>query len=176
MRIPTQLKLLKSGSGESLPEDLVSHMRGWLADIVGATDVEPVHNDTYVTCVRAGLHGAWRRAAGDPDDQPEEWLRTRAPAGIRCVSADRGIFPRVVDAMDDPELLGTRDCNLTQSRHLDKQAIAFEKFEEFWDKGYVKEFASYEDLVEFLDGEVPVISDVHVVTKFGMRLRSIALF
>jgi len=78
--------------------------------------------------------------------------------------------------MDDPELLGTRDCNLTQSRHLDKQAIAFEKFEEFWDKGYVKEFASYEDLVEFLDGEVPVISDVHVVTKFGMRLRSIALF
>jgi len=38
----------------------------------------------------------------------------------------------------------------------------------FGDKGYVKEFASYEDLVVFLDGEVPVSADVHVVTKLGM--------
>jgi len=155
----------ENGSGGSLPENHVSHIRGLLADIVGATDTEPVHNGVYDTCVRAGLLGAWRKAAGDPDDQPEEWLRTGAPAGIRCVPADRGIFPRVDDVMDDPELLGTFDCNLTQSRHLDEQDIALEKFEEFRDKGYVKEFASYEDLVKFLDGEVPVISDVHVITK-----------
>jgi len=155
-----------SGHLDREPSDThVLNIRRLLSDCVGATDTEPVNNETYQTSVRAGILQAWRRAAEDPDDQPEQWLRHGAPAGIRLTPRDRGIFPTVSDQMDDPELLGTLADEVSGRRAMDEMQIALEKFQEYKDKNYVKEFGTYEELVDFLDGETPVISDVHVITK-----------
>ena len=39
---------------------------------------------------------------------------------------DRGIFPRVTDEMDDPELLGTQAEEVTGHRAMDEMQVALE--------------------------------------------------
>ena len=85
-----------------LPSNDVAMIRELLAGVVGATDVEPTDDDTCETLVRAGLLGAWRAAAEDPDDQPKQWLYSGAPVGIRHLPIHRSIFPPVEDEADDP--------------------------------------------------------------------------
>eukprot|EP00974_Lingulodinium_polyedra_P049859 4795377-Lingulodinium_polyedra.AAC.1 len=60
---------------------MVEHCRGALAGVANATDIEPVDNGVGSTCVRAGLLGAWREAANDPDKGPGRWCREGAPSG-----------------------------------------------------------------------------------------------
>ena len=98
-----------------LPDEHVQRVREILAELVGADDSEPVNNDTYSTTARAGLLSSWRRAANDPDDQPERWLVEGAPAGIRRMPEHRDVFPPVDDEADDPELFGTADGDYTYS-------------------------------------------------------------
>jgi len=47
----------------------------------------------------------------------------------------------------------------------DNLEVAVEKFKESTDKGYVKAFTSFNDLRAFLDGENPVFSVMHVLSK-----------
>ena len=146
-----------------------------MADVVGATDIDPVDGGGYKTCVRAGLLGAWRKAAGDPDDQPEIWLREGAPAGIREAAKHRGVFPTVSDDMDDPELLGHQEYEAVSSKDgLDSDAL--KQFEEYEAKGYIRSFDTYNDLVSFLEGESPVLSEVMILTKLRGARSSAACF
>jgi len=150
--------------GYQIPQWHIEHVRAILAEVVGATDTEPVHNDDYQTCVRANLLAAWRRAAGDPDDQPEQWLQLGAPAGIRQAPLDRKIFPVLIDEMDDPELLGSEEQEYN-TKEGDNMEVLEAKFKEFTNKGYVKAFSSFSELKAFLDGENPVFSEIHVLSK-----------
>ena len=43
--------------------------------------------------VRVELLADWRKAAKDPDGQPERWLRSGGPLGITAHPADRKVFP-----------------------------------------------------------------------------------
>jgi len=47
-------------------------------------------------------------------------------------------------------------------------AIAVSKFDECEEKHYAKAFTAYADVVQYLDGVQPVLSDVHVITKVRM--------
>jgi len=155
----------KSDNQDAIPEKFITEVREILANTVQTTDIEEVNGTEYQTCARAGLLSAWRRTAGDPDDQPELWLANGAPpAGIRMTPADRGISPVVQDEFDDPELLGTGEDHYVSS-NVGPENIAEIKFQEFKQKGYVKEFDSYDELVMFLGNETPVFSEVHVITK-----------
>ena len=145
-----------------LPMNDVVMTRSLLAGAVGATDVEPTDDGTYKTTIRAGLLGAWRAAADDPDDQLEVWSKSGAPAGIRHLPLRRCVFPPVDDEADDPELLGSFEEDY-HWRDIDNGDVAIEKFTEYEAKGYVESFDSFKALVHFLGGERPVISDVHVV-------------
>ena len=79
-------------------------------------DIGPVVGKDCSTELRADLLGAWRKAAQDPDDLVEEWLRTGAPCGIEKQIESRGIFPVVDDevgfALELPrtEPDGFRNC------------------------------------------------------------------
>ena len=92
---------MDSEKGE-LPEEHALSVREMLADAVWAHDLESVVSGQYNTCVRAGLLAVWRKAAQDPDGQPEQWLGLGAPADLHDVVADRGIIPTVRDDMDGP--------------------------------------------------------------------------
>ncbi len=153
-----------SAEDASPPASYVALARQRLARAVGCREDDAATLGLAGTQVRAGLLGAWRMAAGDPDDQPERWLREGGPAGVRLVPEHRGVYPPVDDeAPDDPEELATL---------LDEQAPASPEDEEFAQamfrdyeaKGFVRGFDSADDLEAFL-GEEPVLSRVHVLTK-----------
>ena len=83
--------------------------------ILGTDDLDPVNNpDDVETEVRAGIVGAWRSKAEDPNDQPEQWLKAGAPGGIREHPIPRGVFPgneQAFEDVDDPEKLCIIKCN-----------------------------------------------------------------
>ena len=47
--------------------------------------------------LRPLLMGDWRRFAGDPDDQPEQWFCDGSPLGIEAKAEPRNIFPSYAD-------------------------------------------------------------------------------
>ena len=66
--------------------------------------------------------------------------------------------------MDDPELLGHGEFEAVSSADgFDKDALV--QFDEYESKGYLRSFSSYGELVGFLDGESPVLSEVMILTK-----------
>ena len=89
----------------------------------------PVSYGDISTAVHAKLLAGWRKASGDPDDQPETWLLEGAPAGIKAQPVDRGIFPLVGEGEEDPmdvEELYTNFDTFIQLRNA--KIIDFDQF------------------------------------------------
>ncbi len=146
------------------PATYVEMARRRLARAVGCSDADAAALGFVGTQVRAGLLGAWRLAAGDPDDQPELWLREGGPAGVRAFPEHRGVYPPVDDETpaDPEELVTLFDEQVSASP--DDEDFAQTMFRDYEAKGYVRGFDSADELATFL-GEEPVLSRVHVLTK-----------
>ena len=108
MAITAQRVAAENNQQEKLFEMCVD-ARQILADAVGATDVSPVHTTGYQTSARTRQLAAWRLKARNPDDQPDTWLLSGILAGTRIMPLNRGVFPVVHNAYDDPELHGDQE-------------------------------------------------------------------
>jgi len=71
-----------------------------MADLLGATVIEPVRCELTSTSIRADWLQAWQRVAEDPDDQPLPWLYAGAPAGIRRYPEDKVVVPEASSESD----------------------------------------------------------------------------
>ncbi|CAK0857090.1 unnamed protein product [Prorocentrum cordatum] len=101
---------LGQGGASQWPSDeMVEWARRRLAQVVKADDGESVADGHLATIVRPGLLGAWRRAAGDPDDRPSWRCREGAPTGFWEASLPRSALPAVLDDAEDPGGLATEE-------------------------------------------------------------------
>ncbi|CAK0793365.1 unnamed protein product [Prorocentrum cordatum] len=101
---------LGQGGASQWPSDeMVEWARRRLAQVVKADDGESVADGHLATIVRPGLLGAWRRAAGDPDDRPSWRCREGAPTGFWEASLPRSVLPAVLDDAEDPGGLATEE-------------------------------------------------------------------
>ena len=109
------------------------------------------------------------KASGEgPGGPTRNLVSARAPAGIRVTPFDRGTFPVGRDSRDDPELRGDQEPEGTGALRNKELAVAVSKFEEYEEVHCVKAFTAYADVVQYLDGEQPALSDVRVITKVRM--------
>ena len=76
----------------TIPLDAVA-VRELIASETNAPHSEPVDNASCSSSIRAGILGAWQRAANDPDTEVPRWIEDGAPAGIRCEIKPCDIFP-----------------------------------------------------------------------------------
>eukprot|EP00971_Amphidinium_carterae_P349547 6491072-Amphidinium_carterae.1 len=108
---------------------------------------------------------ALRALAGDPDDQPEDWLRHGAPMGLRNSIGLRGVFPPsdTEEELDDPEALAT-ESDWTPSRSAECSEHALAELSRFVSAGYLQQFDT-EACVESFLGETPVLSKLHVLEQ-----------
>ena len=157
-------------------EPVVEACRSRLADHWNITNVRPSDDGTHSTELRAELLGGWRAAAGDPDDQPEQWLAGGAPGGVRAHPLDRGVFPIVPaderPAVEDPEALHTDFDEFVNYLGTECDDDAFQELERLVGKKFVRRFDTLDEVIRFLDGETPVLSRIGIITKLrGGKLR-----
>ena len=90
-RSPSDLRLALDNVGRDVRQvqpELVVKARDIMCDVLKPTNTEP----SPLSEVYAGILGAWRLAACDPDDLPEVWLEHGAPGGVSMEIEDRGVF------------------------------------------------------------------------------------
>ena len=121
---------------------------------------------TRRTNVDAHLLEAWRAASPDPDSQIYLWLTDGSPTGITSPLIDPGIFPEVSRPADmQPQDLHCDEQQFQNYPAVEEQAITDTELTSHLDKGHIVAFDTYAELQEFLEEEVPVISQVRVLTK-----------
>ena len=120
-----------------------------MGSIVGTKKLHPVRNDDVSSDVLAHLLGAWRQSAQDPDDQPEQWLQSGGPAGIRLFPAHRGIFPLYSETeddpnlhTDDPEMLHSDPMSFNNYAGVETDTMVAQELDRFVASKWVKIFAS----------------------------------
>ena len=101
----------------------------------------------------------------DPDDQPEKWLRSGAPAGLASLPLNRGVFPAVDHASttDSCDLCVDEDV-FTNYPGIDQDEVAQLEVTDLHRRGLLEAFDSIEDVRNYL-GQKPVLSKVGVRTK-----------
>ena len=89
---------------------------------------------------------ALRSWISDPDDQPEKWLRSGAPAGLASLQLTRGVYV------------------FTNYPGIDQDEVAQLEVTDLHRRGLLEAFDSIEDVRNYL-GQKPVLSKVGVRTK-----------
>jgi hypothetical protein len=93
--------------------------------------------------VNTVLLSLWRQAAVDPDDQPEQWLVSGAPAGFLRPILNRGIFPvydpevDVADADAGSLVTEAEFCNYFG---VEENSLVAEEIFRMRDRGYSQEY------------------------------------
>ena len=86
--VEAEHRAVRGSDDQDLAECHVQTVREIPGRVVRASSFLAVSGPGYRTQARANCLAAWRRATGNPDDQPEIWLKQGAPAGITMSSAD----------------------------------------------------------------------------------------
>ena len=145
-------------------QDLTS-ARAALVNILPAAGPPPQWNDRFPTPVDHVLLAALRSWISDPDDQPESWLRSGAPAGLASLSLTWGVFPAVDHAptTDSCDLCIDKDV-FTNYPGIDQDEVAQLEVTDLHRRGLLEAFDSIEDVRHYLC-QKPVLSKVGVRTK-----------
>ncbi len=157
------------GAGNEAPPLAAEHVDGVRRILSAVLQPEDI-SQSPLSETFPGILGAWRAAAGDPDDMPEQWLRSGAPAGVSLDVPSRGIFPAYSESDDardmDPEHLTTEE-GFINYEGIDSDDGVWEEIQRFVAASWVLEFPSVESAAEYL-GAQPVLSRIGLISK--MRL------
>ena len=119
-----------------------------------------------LTNVNGHLLGAWRKAAGDPDDQVETWLIEGGPAGIQFHILDPSIFPVCEKPADAEPLDMHRDSqHFRNYPGVEEQEITAQELQQHLDKGHIAAFDTEEELVAH-------VGEGHVLNKLGLIVKT----
>ena len=152
------------GDAGPTAQDLTS-ARAALVNIQPAAGPPPQWNDHLPTPVDHVLLAALRSWISDPDDQPERWLRSGAPARLASSPLARGVFPAVdhAPAIDSCDLCVDEDV-FTNYPGIGQDEVAQLEVTDIHRRGLLEAFDSIEDVRNYL-GQKPVLSKVGVRTK-----------
>jgi len=146
-----------------LDPDTVNTARGVICDVLNPAVREP----STLTEVYAGILGAWRRQAEDPDDLPEQWLATGAPGGVTRDIEDRGIFEPYDEELDartvDPDDLAT-EPDFANYAGVEEDDLVQEEMDRLVDKRFLLPFDTIGETRAYL-GDEPVLSKIGVIKK-----------
>ena len=118
--------VLRSKVNETITDPVDEAMALKLAETIGkALDHEDLRTGAQSGekgDTRASLLGARRRKAHDPDDQPEIWLKSGGPLGVKRHPEDRSIFPKKHEG--NPDIVA--DVDVSTGRCTDSRlTVAF---------------------------------------------------
>jgi len=143
------------GGDACLREEATERFRKALAEIMGATDVEPGARSNHVAInLRPGVFGAWQKFSGDPDTEVAKWIAEGGPCGITMFPKDVRVFPKAPATeelvIDPGDLLDGREWACES--HFENDEKEFEVMEAFVKKGYVHKSDSTEEAKSVLGG------------------------
>ena len=120
----------------------------------------------HLTEVDAHLLEAWRKAAGDPDDQVFQWLTKGAPAGVLDAIKDPGIFPDTSgpSAMDPDDL----DCDEATFRNyagVEENVETEAELLSHISKEHIVSFGTYKELTEYVGGGKVILNKIGLIEK-----------
>ena len=163
---PSTLQGILAKVGADVPcldPGTVDTARGIVCDVLNPAVREP----SALTEVYAGILGAWRRLAEDPDDLPEQWLATGAPGGVTRDIEDRGIFEPYDEELDartvDPNDLAT-EPDFTNYAGVEEDDLVQEEMDRLVEKRFLLQFDTLDETCSYLGGE-PVLSKIGVIKK-----------
>lgn len=120
----------------------------------------------HLTEVDAHLLEAWRKAAGDPDDQVFQWLTQGAPAGVLDAIKDPGIFPDTSgpSAMDPDDL----DCDEATFRNyagVEDNVETEAELRSHISNKHIVSFGTYNELTEYVGGGKVILNKIGLIEK-----------
>ena len=160
------LRALGSDTDDAGPtaQDLAA-ARTSLTTLLPDAGPTPTWNDRFPTPVDHVLLATLRSWISDPDDQPEKWLQSGAPAGLVTMPLAQGVFP-VMDHFpaNDPSDLSVDGELFTNYAGVDQDEISWNEVIDLQSRGLLEASNSIEEVQNYL-GEKPVLSKVGVLTK-----------
>ena len=167
------LRALGSDTDDAGPttQDLAA-ARTSLTTLLPDAGPTPTWNDRFPTPVDHVLLASLRSWISDPDDQPEKWLQSGAPAGLVTMPLARGIFPEMDHfPANDPSDLNVDAELFTNYVGVDQDEIAWNEVIDLHSRGLLETLNSIEEVQNYL-GEKPVLSIVGVLTEvIGDKLK-----
>jgi len=166
---PAAITSTLASLGDDAPPLNATHVSG-VRDVLVAT-LQPTNAArSPVSETFPGILGAWRAAAGDPDDLPEQWLMDGAPAGVTMEVPSRGIFPSYSETEDarsqDPALLATEE-GFVNYDGVETDDHVWDEIQRFAANKWIKEFPSVREATKYLGGP-PILSRIGVITKLRL--------
>ena len=165
----------KSASEVIIPEEWCTGLRTKLArlfqrnrkeDMPDICLTDAVVNKHYQTSIRAHLLEYWAMLVGDPAARTAKWLYDGAPAGLQRKVDLQGICAEVED--ESPELddlaLATDLSAFENYEGVESNEDAAAAIQGYVEKGYLKQFDEYDDVVKYL-GSSPTLSKLGCIVK-----------
>ena len=165
----------KPVSDVKIPDEWCNGLRTKLAQLfqrnrnVDMCDIcltEAVVNKHYQTSIRAHLLEYWANLVGDPAARTARWLYEGAPAGLQHKVDLQGICAEVEDEspeVDDlalvTDLTSFENYEGVETNEDDSAAM-----QGYVDKGYLKQFDTYDEVVSYLDAK-PTLSKLGCIVK-----------
>ena len=140
-------------------------------DMTAHCSTSPVETADYKTVIRAEFLKYWAQTVDDPGHNIADWLTNGAPAGLACGMSDLDrVCPKVEgeEQQLEPNDLFTHIESFENYTGVDDDPDAVSALHSYRDKGYLAEFATYEELRKFV-GAKPVLSKLGCIkrTKFN---------
>ena len=165
----------KPASEVEIPDEWCNGLRTKLAQLfqrnkgTNMCDIcltEAVANKHYQTSIRAHLLEYWADLVGDPAARTAKWLYEGAPAGLQRKVELQGICAEVDD--ESPEVddlaLVTDLASFENYDGVETNEDAAAAIHGYVDKGYLKQFDSYDEVVSYL-GAKPTLSKLGCIVK-----------
>ena len=120
----------------------------------------------HLTNVDAHLLEAWRKAAGDPDDQVYQWLTQGAPAGILHPILDPGIFPDTSGpSATHPDELGCDEATFRNYAGVEENVATETELQSHIDMQHIIAFDTCEELTEYVGGGKVILNKIGLIEK-----------
>ena len=165
----------KPSSDVVIPDEWCSGLRTKLAQLLQRNKTEDmpdiclteaVINKNYQTSIRAHLLEYWATLVGDPAARTAKWLYEGAPAGLHQKVDLQGICAEVED--QSPEIdglaLATDLSAFENYEGVETNEDAATAIQGYVDKGYLKQFDTYDDAKGYLGAE-PTLSKLGCIVK-----------
>ena len=165
----------KPANEVEIPEEWCNSLRTKLAqlfqrnrneDMCDICLTESVVNKNYQTSIRAHLLEYWANLVEDPAARAAKWLYEGAPAGLQHKVDLQGICAEVED--EPPELddlaLSTDLSSFENYDGVEANEDAAAAIQGYVDKGYLKQFDTYDDVANYL-GAKPTLSKLGCIVK-----------
>jgi hypothetical protein len=153
----------------SAPPEAVCAVRSIIAKLCGydLNGTKAKSEDLFCTTnIDANFFEAWRSCAKDPDTAVCQWFIHGAPSGLKHDPEGCGISPATNDS---PELnvddLETDFDNFRNYAGVDDDDTAEQEVASHEKSKHVREFSSFQELVDFLYGELPILSRIGLIIK-----------